>query len=104
LWPLVIPPLLTLVDDYDPPYKIKGIMVTEGLLEKASASLLRRTGIDELLFKVGPFFTPLDQSLTSVQALQNALQNLTSNWSPDLLRAAMPCYLSLVDLVLPDGK
>ncbi|KAG8738453.1 hypothetical protein FRC10_006829 [Ceratobasidium sp. 414] len=53
LWPLIIPPLLTLVDDYAPAYKIKGIMATEALLRKAPASLLRRTGIDELLFKVG---------------------------------------------------
>jgi hypothetical protein len=79
-------------------------MVTEVLLKKAPASLLRRTGIDELLFKVSPFLSPLGHSLMAFQALQNALQNLTSNWSPDLLRAAMPCYLSLVDLVLPDGK
>ncbi|KAG9103491.1 hypothetical protein FRC06_010473 [Ceratobasidium sp. 370] len=85
LWPLIIPPLLTLVDDYDPPYKIKGIIATNALLRKAPASLLRRTGIDELLFK----------------ALQSALQNLTSDRSPDLLRAAMPCYIALVDLVLP---
>ncbi|KAG8721617.1 hypothetical protein FRC08_011807 [Ceratobasidium sp. 394] len=86
LWPLIIPPLLTLVDDHEPSYKLKGIMATDALLRKAPASLLRRTGIDELLFK----------------ALQGALQNLTSDQSPDLLRAAMPCYLALVDLVLPD--
>ncbi|KAF8609550.1 hypothetical protein BDV93DRAFT_602204 [Ceratobasidium sp. AG-I] len=86
LWHLIIPPLLTLIDDYDPPYKIKGVVVTEALLKKATPSLLRRTGIDELLFK----------------ALKSALQNFTSDWSPGLLRAATPCYISLVDLVLPD--
>ncbi|QRW05517.1 short chain dehydrogenase [Ceratobasidium sp. AG-Ba] len=88
LWPLIIPPLLTLVDDYDPAYKIRGIAVTNALLQRISASLLHRTGIDELLFK----------------ALQSALQNLTSDQSPTLLRAAMPCYLSLTNLVLNEDS
>ncbi|KAG8770990.1 hypothetical protein FRC12_003926 [Ceratobasidium sp. 428] len=86
LWPLVIPPLLTLVDDYSPLYKIKGIVATNGLLQKVSPTLLRRTGIDELLFR----------------ALRSALQNLTSDLSPDLLRVAMPCYIRLVDLIYTD--
>ncbi|KAL5641132.1 hypothetical protein ACGC1H_001573 [Rhizoctonia solani] len=86
LWPLTIPPLLTLLDDYKPVYKLRGVDVTQALLKKAPASLLRRTGIDELLFK----------------SLRGALQNLTSDSAPELLRETMPCYLALVDLVLPD--
>ncbi|KAJ1311268.1 hypothetical protein OPQ81_009766 [Rhizoctonia solani] len=86
LWPLVIPPLLTLLDDYKPLYKLRGVNVTQALLEKAPVLLLRRTGVDELLFK----------------SLRGALQNLTSDSGPELLRATMPCYLALVDLVLPN--
>ncbi|KDN49990.1 hypothetical protein RSAG8_01326, partial [Rhizoctonia solani AG-8 WAC10335] len=63
LWPLTIPPLLTLLDDYKPVYKLRGVAVTQALLAKAPASLLRRTGVDELLFK----------------SLRGALQNLTSD-------------------------
>lgn len=86
LWPLIIPPLLTLLDDYKPPYRIRGVNATRTLLDKVSASLLRRTGIDELIFK----------------ALRGTLQNLTSEWAPDLLHSAMPCYIALVDLVSPN--
>ncbi|KAF8708166.1 Tti2 family, partial [Rhizoctonia solani] len=86
LWPLIIPPLLTLLDDYKSNYKIRGVEVTNALLKKAPSSLLRRTGVDELLFK----------------SLRGALQNLTSDSSPELLCTAMPCYLTLVDLVLPN--
>ncbi|ELU41815.1 hypothetical protein AG1IA_04135 [Rhizoctonia solani AG-1 IA] len=86
LWPLIIPPLLTLLDDYKSTYKIRGVEVTNALLKKAPSSLLHRTGVDELLFK----------------SLRGALQNLTSDSSPELLCTAMPCYLTLVDLVLPN--
>ncbi|CAE6464925.1 unnamed protein product [Rhizoctonia solani] len=86
LWPLTIPPLLTLLDDYKPLYKLRGVNATNALLEKAPGSLLRRTGVDELLFK----------------SLRGTLQNLTSDSSPELLRMTMPCYLTLVDLVLPN--
>ncbi|KAG8763926.1 hypothetical protein FRC11_008874 [Ceratobasidium sp. 423] len=67
-------------------YKLRGVGATQALLQKAPASLLRRTGIDELLFK----------------SLRGALQNLTSDSAPELLRTTMPCYLALVDIVLPD--
>ncbi|KAB5594051.1 WW domain-containing oxidoreductase [Ceratobasidium theobromae] len=86
LWPLIIPPLFTLLDDYHPPYRIRGVNVAQILLKKTPATLLRRTGIDELMFK----------------ALRGALQNLTSDWASELLCVAMPCYLALVDLVLPN--
>ncbi|CAE6463118.1 unnamed protein product [Rhizoctonia solani] len=85
LWPLTIPPLLTLLDDYKPDYKLRGVGVTQALLGKAPASLLHRTGVDELLFK----------------SLRSALQNLTSDSAPELLHETTPCYLALVNLVLP---
>ncbi|CUA76864.1 hypothetical protein RSOLAG22IIIB_02341 [Rhizoctonia solani] len=86
LWPLAIPPLLTLLDDFKPMYKLRGVDVTQALLKKAPPTLLRRTGVGELLFK----------------SLLGALQNLTSDSAPELLRETTPCYLVLVDLVLPD--
>ncbi|CAE6455635.1 unnamed protein product [Rhizoctonia solani] len=86
LWPLAIPPLLTLLDDYKPVYKLKGVDVTQVLLKKAPASLLSRTGVDELLFK----------------SLRGALLNLTSDSAPELLRMTIPCYLALIDIVLPN--
>ncbi|QRW19175.1 short chain dehydrogenase [Rhizoctonia solani] len=74
------------------PWKVKGsgswsiLVWVLWSINKAPSSLLRRTGVDELLFK----------------SLRGALQNLTSDSSPELLCTAMPCYLTLVDLVLPN--
>ncbi|KAH7344835.1 hypothetical protein B0J17DRAFT_637027 [Rhizoctonia solani] len=102
LWPLVVPPLLTLLDDYKPIYKLKGVDVTQALLKKAPASLLRRTGVDELLFKVCLFLNLGVIVYIYLQSLRGALLNLTSDSAPELLRTTIPCYLALVDLVLPN--
>ncbi|KAG8977881.1 hypothetical protein FRC05_000409 [Tulasnella sp. 425] len=48
LWPLLIPPLMTLLDDYQTIFRIKGIQVLHGLLEQVDGNLLKRTGIASL--------------------------------------------------------
>jgi len=53
LWYLIIPPVMTLLDDYQAPYKLQGIGIVSDLLQRVPADLLRRTGVDELLFSVG---------------------------------------------------
>ena len=52
LWPLLVPPLMTLVDDYEPAFKLRGILAMADVLERVSASLLKRTGLDVLLLNV----------------------------------------------------
>jgi hypothetical protein len=54
LWHLVIPPVMTLLDDYEAPYKLRGIRIVSEMLERVPADLLRRTGVDGLLFSVRP--------------------------------------------------
>ncbi|KAF2861844.1 poly A polymerase C-terminal region-like protein [Piedraia hortae CBS 480.64] len=48
-WHLVIPPLLTLLDDWEIRYKCIGANSSKRLFELASADLLHRTGLDEIL-------------------------------------------------------
>jgi hypothetical protein len=43
---------MTLLDDFDALYKIRGIKIVDIMLERVSRSLLQRTGVDELLLKV----------------------------------------------------
>lgn len=52
LWPLLVPPLMTLVDDYEPPFKLRGILAVDCMLERVDARLLKRTGLDVLLLNV----------------------------------------------------
>ncbi|KAG9043213.1 hypothetical protein FS837_009858 [Tulasnella sp. UAMH 9824] len=48
LWPMLIPPLMTLLDDHQTQFRIKGIQVLRELLERVDAKLLERTGIASL--------------------------------------------------------
>lgn len=43
---------MTLLDDYEARYKLRGIHLVSQLLEAAPPDLLQRTGIDSLLLKV----------------------------------------------------
>lgn len=52
LWHLVIPPVMTLLDDYEAAYKLRGIRIVSEMLERVPRELLKRTGVDELLFSV----------------------------------------------------
>jgi hypothetical protein len=52
LWHLLIPPVMTLLDDYDAGYKLQGIQVVAEMLKHVPAELLKRTGVDGLLFSV----------------------------------------------------
>lgn len=44
--------MMTIADDFNPPHKIKGILILKELLENVDPALLKRTGIDALLFSV----------------------------------------------------
>lgn len=58
VWHLLVPPVMTFLDDYQSPYKLRGVMLVSDLLEKAPTSLLKRTGIAELLQSVCKFGRP----------------------------------------------
>lgn len=43
---------MTFLDDYQSPYKLRGVMLVSDLLERVPSGLLKRTGISELLMAV----------------------------------------------------
>lgn len=88
LWHLLIPPIMTLLDDYEAPYKLHGIRVVSKMLERVPSDLLRRTGVDGLLR----------------QSLIMAMTNLNNPETPSLIRAAVPALLSLVLLTTTPGS
>ncbi|KAK4056858.1 hypothetical protein OIO90_002108 [Microbotryomycetes sp. JL221] len=51
-WPLLLPPLLTYLDDYDANHKLSGVALLSILLDKVDASLLRRTGVGAIFDKI----------------------------------------------------
>ena len=52
IWHLVIPPIMTLLDDYEIKYKLRGVQIVSNLLRNAPGELLRRTGISGLFYSV----------------------------------------------------
>jgi hypothetical protein len=54
LQPLVVPPILILMDDFDPLYKESGIrLLQHALIRQSSLSDIRRTGLGDVFFHVG---------------------------------------------------
>ena len=43
---------MTLLDDHEAPYKLRGIAIIFRMLKAVPPDLLRRTGVDELIFSV----------------------------------------------------
>ena len=61
LWHLIIPPLMTVMDDYEVRFKLLGVQIVSEMLRKAPADTLRRTGVDGLLFTVSPPYRPITE-------------------------------------------
>ncbi|KAL8657980.1 MAG: hypothetical protein Q9226_001390 [Calogaya cf. arnoldii] len=83
-WPLVIPPLLTILDDVSITLKIRGCRLLKTLLKVVPASLLERSGLGEvfhdtlmpyLLFL--PSLTPEEESIPLLNATYDTLLSLT---------------------------
>jgi hypothetical protein len=58
LWPLIIPPIMTMLDDHEMRSRLSGIAVAEALINAAPTTLLQYTGVGELIEKVSRFFLP----------------------------------------------
>jgi hypothetical protein len=56
---------MTLLDDYDGGYKLQGIQIVAEMLNHVPRELLRRTGVDELIFSVRILDVPLTISMVS---------------------------------------
>ncbi|KAI0034408.1 hypothetical protein K488DRAFT_84026 [Vararia minispora EC-137] len=88
LWYLVVPPTMTLLDDYEMRYKVAGTRAVDAVLRTAPPDLLLRTGVADL------FFTSLKRALTL----------LHSPDTPALLRAAALVAVELVSRTSPVGS
>ncbi|GAB7362295.1 hypothetical protein MBLNU230_g2313t1 [Neophaeotheca triangularis] len=75
VWPLVVPPLLTLLDDWESKYKTLGAELTHFLLAVTPPSLLTRTGLGQVfhdaLFPCTTFIPPITPEHEAL-ALQDA--------------------------------
>ncbi|SMR58691.1 unnamed protein product [Zymoseptoria tritici ST99CH_1E4] len=90
IWPLVIPPILTLIDDHQPQYKTIGASLLDSLLKTTPPSLLSRTGLGEVFedallpcLTFTPPLTPIDEAIPLLQATYRALLTLAYVRIPD---------------------
>ncbi|KAH9978272.1 hypothetical protein BGW80DRAFT_1202231 [Lactifluus volemus] len=88
LWYLVVPPVMTLLDDFEAKYKLLGIRVVNAMLESAPLSLLNRTGVSELI----------------LASLHRALTFLHSPHTPAILRAAIPALTTVIERTTQPGS
>ncbi|KAF8591494.1 hypothetical protein K439DRAFT_1553144 [Ramaria rubella] len=85
VWHLLIPPTMTLLDDYQSHYRLKGLIVVSALLDHVPPESLKRTGVDGLL----------------VSSLRTTMIHLHSPLTPELLRRSVPILLRVIDLTTP---
>ncbi|EKM59557.1 uncharacterized protein PHACADRAFT_181556 [Phanerochaete carnosa HHB-10118-sp] len=81
LWHLVVPPVMTLLDDYEFKYKLLSLPIVDHLLDSAPGELLRRTGINELL----------------ITSFKTALTFLRAPETPQLIRSVIFTWLKLTE-------
>ncbi|KAL8814310.1 MAG: hypothetical protein Q9223_006459 [Gallowayella weberi] len=88
-WPLIIPPLLTILDDVSVTYKIRGCELLDILLKVTPSSLLERSGLGEVFHNTLlpyllylPTLTPEEDSLPLLNATYNTLITLTQSRFP----------------------
>ena len=88
-WPLVIPPLLAVLDDEDVDFKIKGCELLDSFLRITPSSLLQSTGLGEVFHDALapclaylPALTPEEESLRLLNAVYPALMELTRGRYP----------------------
>lgn len=91
-WPLLIPPLLALLDDASTAYKIRGCSLLTSFLRTVSPRLLERTGLGEV------FQEALTPCLLYLPELTPELESLR------LLRIIYPTLLILVRTRFPEER
>ncbi|KAF9498275.1 hypothetical protein BDN71DRAFT_1481305 [Pleurotus eryngii] len=88
LWHLIIPPIMSLLDDYEAKYKVQGAKIVSEMLRIVPRTVLKRTGIDGLLNT----------------SLQTCLAHLQRPESATLIREAIPASVSLATLTTDQGS
>lgn len=82
-WPLLLPPILALLDDTEIPFKVLGCKLLAQLLSFTSPTLLKRTGLGDVFhdaiepcLSYLPGLTPEDDSITLLNAAYPAILTL----------------------------
>jgi tRNA nucleotidyltransferase (CCA-adding enzyme) len=91
-WPLIIPPLLALIDDSSIQYKAKGCAYLSIFLQSCPSPLLGRTGLGEV------FENAVTPCLMYLPSLTEEAESL------HLLGAAYPALISLARVRFADEK
>ncbi|KAK4544343.1 hypothetical protein LTR36_004234 [Oleoguttula mirabilis] len=89
VWPMVVPPVLTLLDDWETQYKCLGAELLRQVLEATPPLLLVRTGLGEVFEEALlpcltflPTITPEDESIELLSAVYPALLSLSRTRYP----------------------
>ncbi|PFH50332.1 hypothetical protein AMATHDRAFT_85853 [Amanita thiersii Skay4041] len=82
IWHLLIPPLMTMLDDYEPKYKLDGVRIVEVMMKTVPGYLLKRTGVDGLIRS----------------SLSTCLTHLESEFTPALIRETINAQIELTSL------
>lgn len=107
-WPLIVPPVLNMVDDSTPRFKAIGCELLSAFLQKTPYALLKRTGLGEVIFDAImpsllclPSLTPREESVYLLERAYPALTilgNLMHQEATDWLERR-----EFFDRVLRDG-
>lgn len=97
-WPILIPPLLTLLDDMETRYRALGATLLTRLIKTTPPSFLKRTGLGDVFASALspslhhlPTLTPEAESITMLSTAYPAMFGLTAiqNPSPKLRKEAL---------------
>jgi len=88
LWPFVIPPIMILLDDHEVQYKLQGVLLAKTLVAGAPLELVRRTGVDALVFS----------------SMKKCMTFLHNPMTPPLLRVVIPSSVALIESIAPAGS
>ncbi|VDC03965.1 unnamed protein product [Peniophora sp. CBMAI 1063] len=88
MWFLIVPPAMTLLDDYEIAWKIDGVRVARALVHNAPPELLKRTGVSDLLY----------------ESFKRAMTLLHEPQTPLLLRLSTSTAISLILATTPEGS
>ncbi|KAI8335674.1 hypothetical protein EDC96DRAFT_548171 [Choanephora cucurbitarum] len=85
---LILPPVLIVLDDYDPEYKMQGVKMVHAIVTKLHPSFVVRFGLDSLF----------------LESLFKCLTYLSDDRDRPLLRSAYPCILELISKMEKDEQ
>lgn len=112
VWPLVVPPILTLIDDWEAKYKALGAELLNGLLKSTPPDLLQRTGLGEVFEEALlpcltclPDLTPEKDSIALLNNVYPTLLTLCQVRYPLLTTSTQPSpdRIKALDTILRRG-